>query len=137
MRSVILKVGATVLTLGTTLASALYVTAHLKNPSAPLQPAVLMSQPGDTVGGVFSYAMELSRALARREVRVVLATMGGGTLTATKEGGKTVLTDAAGHKAAVTKADELFTNGVVHHVDAMLMPAKAALRPAVGQKAGK
>jgi len=52
MRSVILKVGVTVLTLGTTLASALYVTAHLKNPSAPLQPAVLMSQPGDTVGGV-------------------------------------------------------------------------------------
>ena len=51
MRSVILKVGATVLTLGTTLASALYVTAHLKNPSAPLQPAVLVPQQ-NTVGGV-------------------------------------------------------------------------------------
>jgi hypothetical protein len=51
MRSVILKAGATVLTLGTTLASALYVTAHLKNPSAPLQPAVLASQSG-SVGGV-------------------------------------------------------------------------------------
>ncbi|TMC01067.1 MAG: hypothetical protein E6J40_00365 [Chloroflexi bacterium] len=52
MRSILLKVGATVLTLGTTLASALYVTTHLKNPSAPLQPAVLVSQQGDTVGGV-------------------------------------------------------------------------------------
>jgi hypothetical protein len=52
MRSAILKIGATVLTLGTTLASALYVTAHLKNPSAPLQPAVLVSQQGNTVGGV-------------------------------------------------------------------------------------
>ena len=52
MRSVFLKVAATALTLATTLASALYVTAHLKNPSAPLQPAVLVSQQGDSVGGV-------------------------------------------------------------------------------------
>ncbi|TMD30571.1 MAG: hypothetical protein E6I95_15220 [Chloroflexi bacterium] len=44
MRSLLLKFGATVLTLGTTLASAMYVTAHLKNPSAPLQPTVLASQ---------------------------------------------------------------------------------------------
>jgi hypothetical protein len=46
MRSLLLKAGATVLTLGSTLASAMYVTAHLKNPSAPLQPTVLASQPG-------------------------------------------------------------------------------------------
>ena len=46
MRSLLLKFGATVLTLGTTLAAAMYVTAHLKNPSAPLQPTVLASQPG-------------------------------------------------------------------------------------------
>ena len=52
MRSFLLKLGATVLTLGTTLASALYVAAHLKNPSAPLQPTVLASQQGGTVAGV-------------------------------------------------------------------------------------
>jgi hypothetical protein len=52
MRSFLLKLGATVLTLGTTVASAMYVTAHLKNPSAPLQPAVLASQQGGQVGGV-------------------------------------------------------------------------------------
>ena len=51
MRSFLLKFGATVLTLGTTVASALYVTAHLKNASAPLQPAVLASQQGG-VGAV-------------------------------------------------------------------------------------
>jgi uncharacterized surface protein with fasciclin (FAS1) repeats len=63
--------------------------------------------------------------------------MGGGTLAATKEGGKTVLTAAAGHKATITQADEQFSNGVVHHVDAVLMPAKTqAAKPAVGQKAG-
>ena len=65
--------------------------------------------------------------------------MGGGTLTATKEGGNTVITDFVGHKAIITKGDEQFTNGVVHEVDAVLMPAKqpAANAPAVGQKAGK
>jgi hypothetical protein len=52
MRPFLLKLGATALTLGATLASALYVTAHLKNPSAPLQPSVLASQPGGAVGGV-------------------------------------------------------------------------------------
>jgi len=46
MRTFLLKAGATALTLGTTLASAVYVTAHLKNPAAPLQPAVLTSQQG-------------------------------------------------------------------------------------------
>lgn len=49
MRPVLLKVAATVLTLGATVASAVYVTAHLKNPAAPLQPAVLTST--STVGG--------------------------------------------------------------------------------------
>jgi hypothetical protein len=52
MRPFLLKLGATALTLGATLASAVYVTAHLKNPSAPLQPTVLASQQGGEVGGV-------------------------------------------------------------------------------------
>jgi uncharacterized surface protein with fasciclin (FAS1) repeats len=69
--------------------------------------------------------------------KTALATMGGGTLTATKDGDKIVLADSAGHKATVTKADDVFSNGVVHHVDAALLPAKgAAAKPAVGQKAG-
>jgi uncharacterized surface protein with fasciclin (FAS1) repeats len=68
----------------------------------------------------------------------VVATMGGGTLTVTKDGGKTVLTDAAGHKATITQGDEMYTNGVVHHIDAVLMPSKQAAPPlAVGQKAGR
>jgi len=41
MRPLRLKVAATLLTLGATAGSAAYVTAHLKNPAAPLQPAVL------------------------------------------------------------------------------------------------
>jgi glycosyltransferase involved in cell wall biosynthesis len=44
---------------------------------------VLMS--ADPVGGVLSHALELARALARREVRVVLAVMGGSPSPAQRE----------------------------------------------------
>lgn len=69
--------------------------------------------------------------------KALLATMGGGILTATKEGGKTVLADSKGDKATITNGDQQFTNGVVHEIDAVLMPSKPAQGPAVGQKAGK
>jgi len=42
-RPLLLKIGATALSLLATAASAAYVTAHVKNPSAPLQPPVLSS----------------------------------------------------------------------------------------------
>jgi len=80
---------------------------------------------------------DIDKAIDNGKGKAVLATMAGGTLTATKEGGKTVLTDGAGHKAAITQSDEQYTNGVVHHVDALLMPPKPASGPAVGQKRGK
>ena len=80
---------------------------------------------------------DIDKTIDRGKGKGVLATMGGGTLTATKEGGKTVLTDSAGHKATITGADEIYTNGVVHHIDAVLMPSKPAKGPLVGQKAGK
>jgi len=50
--------------------------------------------------------------------------MGGEVLTATKDGDKIVLTDAAGGKATVTRADDTMANGVIHHTDAVLMPNK-------------
>ena len=80
---------------------------------------------------------DIDKAIDSGKGKTVLATMGGSTLTATKDGGKTVLTDSAGHKATIMQGDETYTNGVVHHIDALLMPAKAASGPAVGQKAGK
>jgi hypothetical protein len=46
MRSLALKIVATLLTLGVTVASAEFVTAHMKNAAAPLQPSVLSSSSG-------------------------------------------------------------------------------------------
>ncbi len=67
-------------------------------------------------------AADIGKAIDNGKGKMVLATMGGGALTATKDGGNIVLTDPAGHKAVVTKADDQFSNGVVHHIDALLMP---------------
>jgi len=82
---------------------------------------------------------DIDRAIDNGKGKDMIATMGGGTLTATKEDGKTVLTDSAGHKATITKGDDMFSNGVVHHIDAVLMPATqaAADAPAVGKPAGQ
>jgi len=82
---------------------------------------------------------DIDKAIDAGKGKAPLATMGGGTLTATKEGGNTIITDSAGNKATIAKGDEQFSNGVVHEVDAVLMPAKqpAANAPAVGKKAGK
>src|SRR4051794_26500599 len=74
---------------------------------------------------------DIDKAIDSGKGKAVLATMGGGTLTAAKDGGKTVLTDAKGDKATITQADEQFSNGVVHHIDAVLMPSKPGSGPAM------
>jgi hypothetical protein len=49
-----LKVLATLLTVAATAASAVFVTSHVKNPAAPLRPAVLTST--SAVGGAIVVA---------------------------------------------------------------------------------
>jgi len=71
-------------------------------------------------------AEDIGKAIDNGKGKAVLLTMGGGTLTATREGGKIVLTDSAGTKATVTKADAKHSNGVVHHIDTVLVPAQRA-----------
>ena len=71
-------------------------------------------------------AEDIGKAIDNAKGKAVLATMGGGTLTAAKEGDKIVLTDSAGTKSTVVQADEKFSNGVVHRIDTVLMPAKEA-----------
>ena len=67
---------------------------------------------------------DIDKAIDAGKGKAPLATMGGGTLTATKEGGNTVITDSAGHKATIAQGDQQFSNGVVHQVSAVLMPSK-------------
>lgn len=55
--------------------------------------------------------------------QAMLTTVNGAALTASiDEAGEIVLTDAAGHTATVVATDLNASNGVVHVVDAVLMP---------------
>lgn len=69
---------------------------------------------------------DISKAIDARGGKALLITMQHGTLTATKSDGKIVLTDASGGRAVITGADDKRSNGVVHHVDTVLMPKSKA-----------
>jgi uncharacterized surface protein with fasciclin (FAS1) repeats len=75
--------------------------------------------PGTVLAG------DIGKAIDNAKGKAILATMGGETLTATREDGKIILTDGAGSKATITKADETRANGVVQQIDTVLMPSKA------------
>jgi uncharacterized surface protein with fasciclin (FAS1) repeats len=68
-------------------------------------------------------AADIGKAIDNGKGKASLATFGGGTVIATREGDKIVLTDSAGDKAIVTGSDDKRSNGVVHHVDGVLMPS--------------
>ena len=70
-------------------------------------------------------AEDIGKAIDNGKGKAELVTMGGQTLTATREGDKIVLTDRAGGKATIAKADETLANGVIHRVDTVLTPGKA------------
>ncbi len=67
-------------------------------------------------------AKDLGAAIERGGGKAQLATMAGGTLTASEANGGIVITDAKGVQARVTQPDMMSSNGVVHSVDAVLMP---------------
>lgn len=69
-------------------------------------------------------AADVGKAIDAGHGKALIATMGGGTLTATRDGDKLVFSDAAGTKAVVTAGDQKRSNGVVHQIDSVLMPTK-------------
>lgn len=69
---------------------------------------------------------DIGKAIDARGGKALLITMQGGTLTATKSDGKIVLSDSAGDRAVLTGVDDKRSNGVVHHLDTVLMPKAKA-----------
>ena len=66
---------------------------------------------------------DIGKAIDNGGGTVELPTHGDSKLTATRDGDKIVITDSAGGKAVVTESDVRRTNGVVHTIDAVLMPS--------------
>jgi uncharacterized surface protein with fasciclin (FAS1) repeats len=67
-------------------------------------------------------ASDIGKAIDNGKGKATLATFGGGTLTAVRDGGKIVLSDNGGGKATIGTSDDKRSNGVVHHLDGVLMP---------------
>jgi uncharacterized surface protein with fasciclin (FAS1) repeats len=67
-------------------------------------------------------AADLRAAVQRRGGKTELATVAGGKLGVTEADGGIVITDAKGGQARVSQGDVMQSNGVVHVVDAVLMP---------------
>lgn len=68
-------------------------------------------------------AKAMLAAITEGKGKATLTTVAGGKLTATLENDKVVITDEKGGKATVTATDLAATNGVIHVVDTVLMPA--------------
>ena len=84
----------------------------------------------DVLAGVLKYhvvpgkltAADLAAKITEGGGQAVLKTVDGQDLIATKNGDAILLTSASGNKAAVTQADVGQSNGVVHVIDAVLIP---------------
>ncbi len=62
-------------------------------------------------------------AIKKGKGKAEVTTVAGGKLTASIEDGKVVLTDENGGKATVTATDLNASNGVIHVIDTVLLPA--------------
>ncbi len=62
-------------------------------------------------------------AIKKGKGKAVLTTVAGGKLTATIENGKVILTDENGGKSTVVATDLKATNGIIHVIDAVVLPA--------------
>ncbi|BAO54355.1 fasciclin domain-containing protein [Nonlabens marinus] len=86
----------------------------------------------ETLSGILTYhvvsgnvdAASLIQMIEENNGKATLTTVNGGALTAAVVDGQVVLTDAKGGKSTVVIADVKQSNGVVHAVNAVLMPAK-------------
>lgn len=84
----------------------------------------------DVLAGILKYhvvpgkltAADLVAKIAEGGGKAMLKTADGQDLTASKSGDAILLTSSSGNKATVTQADAAQSNGVVHVVDAVLLP---------------
>ncbi|MFS4494677.1 fasciclin domain-containing protein [Maribacter sp. 2308TA10-17] len=74
------------------------------------------------VAGKFEAAAVIEAIKANNGMFKV-ATVQGGEITLSLDGGNVILTDANGGKATVVIADVAASNGVIHAIDSVVMPA--------------
>jgi uncharacterized surface protein with fasciclin (FAS1) repeats len=65
---------------------------------------------------------DLAKLITDGKGTATVKTVNGGSLKASMDGNKIVLTDAKGGKSTVTAADMVASNGTIHLVDTVVMP---------------
>ena len=65
---------------------------------------------------------DLAKLITDGKGTATVKTLNGGSLKASMDGDKIVLTDAKGSKSTVTAADMIGSNGTIHVVDTVVMP---------------
>jgi uncharacterized surface protein with fasciclin (FAS1) repeats len=93
--------------------------ANLLKPENKAQLAKILTY--HVVSGNLDAAAVLA-AIKKGDGKVVLTTVSGGKLTASLDMDKVKLTDEAGNSAFVTAVDLKGTNGVIHVIDAVVLP---------------
>nr|WP_240048998.1 fasciclin domain-containing protein [Parerythrobacter lutipelagi] len=84
-----------------------------------------------TLTGILTYhvvagttdAAALTKAITDNGGSAELTTVNGGVLTAKVDGENVVLTDSSGNSSTVTATDVAASNGVIHVIDTVVMPA--------------
>ena len=67
-------------------------------------------------------SMDIAKAIKMGKGKATMKTVSGGTLTAWMKGKKLYITDENGNSAQVTIADVNQSNGVIHVIDAVVLP---------------
>jgi uncharacterized surface protein with fasciclin (FAS1) repeats len=104
-------------------------TAFDKLPKGTLE-SLLKPESKATLAGILTYhvfagnldAAAVVAAIKAGKGKAELVTVNGAKLTASLDGKNVILTDAKGGKATVTATDLKGSNGVVHVIDAVLLP---------------
>jgi uncharacterized surface protein with fasciclin (FAS1) repeats len=104
-------------------------TAFDKLPNGTVE-SLLKPESKATLAGILTYhvvagnidAAAVLAAIEKGKGKAVLTTVNGEKLTASLDGKNVVLADAKGGKATVTAVDLKGSNGVVHVIDAVLLP---------------
>ena len=76
---------------------------------------------GHIVPGLVT-AADLAAAVERGKGQAKLATVGGSTLVATREGDAILLAGPGGSRARIAGAERIQANGAIHPVDSVLLP---------------
>lgn len=105
-------------------------TAFAKLPDGTVATLVKPENKG-TLTGILTYhavagkvtSADLVKLIKSHDGEAVITTVAGGELTARLSGGKIVITDEQGRATAVTQADVVTSNGVIHVTDGVFLPA--------------